>query len=233
MDARRGFLPEDERNFAPESLALLRTASRHIRYLINEGYDLKQASTFVGNHFLLSERQRLAIVRSVAPDSQLMVRKGKEVPLDHLSGKEVWIDGFNTIITMEVILSDSIFFRCMDGAIRDLAALRGTYRMIPQTDQAIRAIMDLLKETEVRSVRILLDEPVSNSGRLKVRIAEIGEEYPIDLDIRILKDVDRELYGREQVITSDSVILEHCGSWVNLTGEFLIRENKMPLSVWE
>ena len=57
----------------------MRTASRHITYLINEGYDLKQASTFVGNHFLLSERQRLAIMRSVATNQQLAERKEKLV----------------------------------------------------------------------------------------------------------------------------------------------------------
>ena len=63
MNAKRGYVPEDERNFAPEAIHTMQTASRHVRYLINEvrylineGYDLKQASTFVGNHFLLSER---------------------------------------------------------------------------------------------------------------------------------------------------------------------------------
>ena len=58
MDAKRGFVPEDVRNFSPEAVRLMRTASRHVCFLINEGYDLKQASTFVGNHYLLSERQR-------------------------------------------------------------------------------------------------------------------------------------------------------------------------------
>lgn len=47
MDAKRGFIPEDGRNFSSEALQLMRTASRHVRYLINEGYDLKPASTFV------------------------------------------------------------------------------------------------------------------------------------------------------------------------------------------
>ena len=59
MNAKRGFVPEDERNFSPSALETLRTASCHVSYLINEGYDLKQAATFVGNHFLFSERQRL------------------------------------------------------------------------------------------------------------------------------------------------------------------------------
>ena len=240
MDAKRGFVPEDERNFSPEALKVLRTASRHIRYLINEGYDLKSASTFVGNHYLLSERQRLAIMRSVAADGQAAARKSRQVQPEDLAGKEVWIDGFNTIITLEVILSDSVFFSCMDGTIRDLAALRGTYRLIPETDRAVTLLLDALKEAKVRTVRILLDEPVSNSGRLKAKIADLAEGYPFDLDIRIQKDVDRELYSKELVVTSDSIILDHCVSWVNLTAEclskaaeHLSKDRRTPLRVWE
>ena len=66
MNARRGYVPEDERNFSPEAVEILREASRHVVYLINEGYDLKRSSTFVGDHYLLSKRQRLAVVRSVS-----------------------------------------------------------------------------------------------------------------------------------------------------------------------
>ena len=69
-NAKRGFVPEDERNFSPEAIEKLRTASRHISWLLDEGYALKQATVFVGNHFLLSERQRLAIMRSVASRKQ-------------------------------------------------------------------------------------------------------------------------------------------------------------------
>ena len=181
MDAKRGFLPEDEKNFSPESLETMKTASRHVFYLINEGYDLKQAATFVGNHFLLSERQRLAIMRSLATKEQLAERKDKEIPLAELSDGEVWIDGFNTIITLEVLLSDSVLFSCMDSTVRDLAALRGTYRIIPETDGAVRALFDILREVKIRKANILLDEPVSNSGRLKALIADIGENYPFAL----------------------------------------------------
>ena len=258
MNAKRGFVPEDEKNFSVEALQLMRTASRHICYLINEGYDLKQASTFVGNHYLLSERQRLAIMRSVGKEEQVAERRRKQSGIEELAGKEVWIDGFNTIITLEVILSDSIFFTCMDGTLRDLAALRGTYRLIPETDRAVRLMLDVLAEANIRKATILLDEPVSNSGRLKAKIAEIAEGagvvdvaesmsvaenmgdaegYPFDLDIRIQKDVDRELYDKELVVTSDSIILDHCISWVNLTAECLGHlkggGNSAPLQVWE
>ena len=232
MNAKRGYVPEDERNFSAEALKIMRTASRHISYLINEGYDLKQASVFVGNHFLLSERQRLAVMRSLAADSQLKRRKEKQVKLTEISGQEVWIDGFNTIISLEVFFSDSILLSCMDGTIRDLAALRGTYRLIPETSKAIRLMCDILSDADVGKVHILLDQPVSNSGRLKARIADIAESDPFALDIQVRREVDRELYNKENVITSDSVILDHCVSWVNLMEECMRRYKTHGIQVW-
>ena len=229
MNAKRGYVPEDERNFSISALETMRIASRHINYLINEGYDLKSASTFVGNHFLLSERQRLAIVRSLATKEQLETRGRKEKE----TGTEVWVDGFNMIITLEVLFCDSILFTCMDGTIRDLAALRGTYRIIPETTDATSMLLDVLLEAGAESVHILLDEPVSNSGRLKALIADIGEKYPFTLDIQIRKDVDRELYGKENVITSDSVILDNCKSWINLTPKCLEKYGGYALKVWQ
>ena len=232
LNARRGYVPDDERNFTPEAIDILRLASRHVEYLINEGYDLKQSATFVGNHFLLSDRQRLAVMRSLATKEQLKNRENKRIALTELSGKDVWIDGFNTIITLEVLLSDSILFTCMDGAIRDLAALRGTYRIIPQTREAVKLLFDLLEEMKILSASILLDEPVSNSGRLKALVADSGENYPFDLNIQVQKDVDRTLYEKENVITSDSIILDQCVTWVNLAGECMRRQGRVGLRVW-
>ncbi|WP_276980975.1 DUF434 domain-containing protein [Johnsonella ignava] len=232
MNAKRGYVPEDDRNFSPEALKTLQTASRHILYLINEGYDIKQASTFVGNHFLISERQRLAIVRSLATDTQLQNRQKKQLSIKDISGTKVWIDGFNTIITLEIFLSDSILLTGMDGTIRDLASLRGTYRLIPETYRAIQMMFDVLQNANVIAVNILLDEPVSNSGRLKSLIADIAEKYPFALYIQLLKDVDRKLYNKDNVITSDSVILDHCNSWINLTAECLRLKGKSSLKVW-
>lgn len=233
MNAKRGYIPEDDRNFSSEALRTLRVASRHVCYLINEGYELKSASTFVGNHFLLSERQRLALVRSVATKEQVQDRLAKKISMADLKGQVVWIDGFNEIITLEVMLSRSLLFRGMDSSIRDLAALRGTYRLIPETDQAIDLMLSVLTAAGVNKAMILLDQPVSNSGRLKTRIAEVAEKYDISLDIQIRKDVDKVLYDKEFVITSDSIILDHCRSWFNLTEECVKRTGTVVFQVWK
>lgn len=231
--ARRGYVPDDERNFSPESIEKLRVASRHVLYLINEGYDLKQASTFVGNHFLLSERQRLAVMRSLATAEQLAMRKAKQLTAAEAAGRDVWIDGFNTVITLEVLKCDSILFSCMDGTVRDLASLRGTYRIIPETEGAVRLLFEALAEMKIHSATVLLDQPVSNSGRLKALIAELAADYPFTLDIQIQKDVDRELYEKENVISSDSIILDRCLSWINLAALCMERQNRKGLRVWD
>ena len=234
MDAKRGYVPKDEQNFSPAALEKMRKASRHICYLINEGYELKQASTFVGNHFALSERQRLALARSIATTEQLGRRQAKEKR--SAFGEEVWIDGFNTVITLEVMLSDSLLFDCMDGTVRDLAALRGSYRIIPETEEAVNMLFGTLAVLKVAAVHILLDEPVSNSGRLMTLIADckenLGERCPFSLDIQLLKDVDHALWEKENVITADAIILDHCKSWLNLMKMCMTTRDVPTLRVW-
>ena len=158
MIAKRGCLPEDEKFFSPEAIKTMRKASGHVFYLINEGYDLKQATTFVGNHFLLSERQRLSVMRSLASSKQLAGREKRKNEIRTLSGQELWLDGFNTIITLEVLVCDSLLFRGMDGCIRDLAALRGTYRLIPETREAVLLMTKILKEAGLKLTDSELDQ---------------------------------------------------------------------------
>ncbi len=221
---RRGFVPEDEKDFSDTSIVLLQKAQQELLYLVERGYPIKNASTFVGNHHMLSERQRLAIVRASGSSQDLTLRKKKELTVENL-GQRVVIDGFNTIITLEVALSQGTLLSCMDGAIRDLAGLRGTYRLIDQTDQAICLLGDQLKELNLSEVIIYLDAPVSNTGRLKSRIFELLGSYPFHLKVELINQVDVLLQNEEQVVTSDSIIMNKCKSWFNLNRVILEHRN--------
>lgn len=232
MQAKRGYVPKDDRYFSAESCKTLRMASEHICYLINRGYNLKHASTFVGDHLQLSDRQRTAIVRSVATNDQLVNRRAKEVPLGQLSGQAVWIDGFNAIIALEVMLSKSTLLACMDGSIRDLASLRGTYRIVSQTPAAAQLLFDVLRDANIASAIILLDRPVSNSGRLRTLLDDLGGAYPFDLDVRVEDGVDRLLYGKPNVISSDSIVLDNSASWTNLSQRRLELSGARAIKLW-
>ena len=84
---------------------------------------------------------------------------GNREVIGPVPGKEVHIDGFNIIITLEIALSGSTLLKCMDGTIRDLAGLRGTYRIIGKTHEAIRLLLCRLKELEAERAVFYLDSP--------------------------------------------------------------------------
>lgn len=217
---KRGYSPKDQKEFGNEAVETLHKAGRDLQYLLNQGYHIKGASVFVGNHYLLSERQRLAVVRGVSSDESTKIRNAKEIK-NIPPGSTVNIDGFNTIITLEVALSDSLLLKCMDGTIRDLAALRGTYRVIDKTDEAIILIGKMLEKNKVSKAVFYLDAPVSNSGRLKQRITELLKEYSFEVQVEVIHHVDAALEKLDSVITSDAIILNKCVSWINLNRKIM------------
>lgn len=217
---KRGYSPKDQKEFADESVETLHKAGKDLQYLLNQGYPIKGASVFVGNHYLLSERQRLALVRGISSEESLKIRKAKEIK-DIPPGSIVNIDGFNTIITLEVALSDSLLLKCMDGTIRDLAALRGTYRLIDKTDEAIKLIGKMLEKNKVSKAIFYLDAPVSNSGRLKQRIMELLIDFTFEIQVEVIHNVDTVLEKLDNVITSDAIILNKCTSWINLNKKIM------------
>ncbi len=212
---KRGFCPDDPKEFGSRSIEKLHKAASDLQYLLNQGYPVKGASTFVGNHYLLSERQRLALARAVSSDESIKLRASKEIK-DIPGGSIVNIDGFNTIITLEVALSDSLLLKCMDGTVRDLAALRGTYRLIDKTETAIILIGKILEQNKVGKAVFYLDAPVSNSGRLKQKILELLNVYSFEVQAEVIHNVDSVLEKLENVVTSDAIILDKCISWMNL-----------------
>lgn len=212
---RRGYVPTDEKEFKNQNLYKLYKASDDLLYLLNRGYKIKGASTFVGNHYLLSERQRLALVRGISKYDDVIKRKAKEIT--NLSNIEVvHIDGFNTIITLEVALSNSLIIKSMDETIRDLAGLRGTYSVIDKTEVAIKLIGEFLLEHKIKKAIFYLDRPVSNSGRLKMKILEMFEGLELQIEVENIDNVDSVLKSKENVVSSDTIILDNCISWVNL-----------------
>ncbi len=219
-ECRRGYVPTDEKEFNTESILLLRRAQKDILYLLEQGYKIKPASTFVGNHYMLSERQRIAIVRATADKEMLAFREKKRLNRTDPQ-KQVFIDGFNVIITLEVALSNSTLIRCMDKTVRDLAGLRGTYRMIDKTGEAIRLIGEELRHLGCEEAIIYLDAPVSNSGRLKQKLLEELEQYPFQTKIELTDHPDAILQKLGNVITQDAIILNQCESWINLTAEII------------
>lgn len=178
---RRGYRESDQRDFSPKALLDLRRAAVELGFLLDRGYPRDSAANFVGNRYQFSARQRLALTRSVCGEIVRARREQRRVPMDALAGKNVLVDGFNEIISLEVALCGSPVLLAQDGSVRDLAGLSGTYRPIRHTQRAVRLLLESLAQAHARSITVLLDSPVSNSGRLAQIVQEVGSSLAAEL----------------------------------------------------
>ena len=171
--SRRGFDINDKKWFSNKEIIKLSKAKEEIEWLINRDYKIDSVVNFVGDRYQFSLRQRNALKRAICTEGKKLLRKSKLLDVNKINEDTIYIDGFNLIITLEVALSKGTLIRGSDGCIRDLAGLRGTYKLIDKTDYAIELIEKFLDEKGVPSAIFYLDSPVSNSGNLKLKILDI------------------------------------------------------------
>jgi len=225
--SHRGPHPADETLFDAKAVGSLRFAVADYSLLLTKGYAAKSALKLVGDRFALAQRQRLAVMRSACSDLQRSSRNERRIELRNLVGKTLALDGYNLLITIEAALSSGLIFKGRDGCYRDLASVHGTYRKVTETIPAVQLIGEFLRETGAGAARWLLDSPVSNSGRLKTLIGELAEKNAWNWRVELLLSPDAELKRTDLLVaTSDSVVLDGCGPWVNLAREII--EKKLP-----
>lgn len=220
----RGTHPKDSEYFAKSQLPKLATAVKELSWLLGRGYSMKAASTLVGDHHQLSMRQRLAVGRIVCADRQIAARRSQCVSLEVLKGREIIIDGFNLIITVETALGGGAIFDCLDGCYRDLSSVYGSYRVVEETLPAIELIGDFLADHHPKQIHWLFDKPVSNSGRLAEMVQHLGDTHNWPFTAETTEHTDTLLaHSKHIVISCDSIILDHTTHWCNLAREVITR----------
>ncbi len=225
----RGPHPSDAKLFAPNMLANLRSALEDFSLLLTKGYADKSALKLVGDKFSLTERQRLAIMRSACSDQQLAYRNQHRVEINSLADQALAIDGYNILITIEAAMSGGVIFKGRDSCYRDLASIHGTYRKVTETIPAVELIGQFLNELGIAEALWLLDSPVSNSGRLKTLIGELARKNNWNWEVKLSISPDAELAKTDAiVVSSDSVVLDACKRWTNLAAEIIRRKIQNP-----
>lgn len=212
----------DKALFSGERLLRLRQAVYDLCWLFNRGYARHSAVKLVGDHYQLPKRQRLAISRAACSDESRELRAAKCLSLDAIKDRQLIIDGFNLIITIETIMAGGVALRCRDGCIRDIASIHGTYRQVNETGRAITLIGRMLESFSPKNVLWLFDRPVSNSGRLAAMVRDIAQSQGWNWQTALMDNPDQFIIPADQVaITSDSAILDGVGQWVNL-GAYIV-----------
>jgi hypothetical protein len=129
-------------------------------------------------------------------------------------GADLDVDAFNAIIVSESLLSGAPVFRGRDGALRDLAGVHGSWHRVEETEHAIARLVN--ETAGCRSVRWLVDSPISNSGRLASMIREHGHE------VEVVQNPDRVLVESQRVVaSSDAWVLDRAAGWVDLPARLI------------
>jgi len=218
----RGAHPEDARLFGPEPHARLRDAVAHLSWLLTRRYAQPSALKLVGDRFNLDARQRTAVMRCACSDEQLESRRSRELPPAHVRGRALLIDGYNVLTTAEAALGGGVILVARDGAVRDMASIHGSYRKVEETRPAIELIGRTLASLGIPRATWYLDAPLSNSGRLKTILREVGDARGWNWLVDIVPDPDAvlsESNAAVAVATADSAILDRCAAWLNLAAE--------------
>ena len=218
----RGANSEDPRLFAESKVSILRDAVADLSWLMARGYAVTSAVTIVGDRYSLHARQRMAVARASCTDTSLSKRAGSLVSTDTLAGQPLLIDGFNLLISIESALSGGVILLCRDGCYRDIASVHGSYRSVEETDRALMLIGEKLNGLGPSQVTWVLDQPVSNSGRLRARMLECAEQNGWNWSVELAMSPDKVLMTSSDVaVTSDSTILDNAERWSNIAASII------------
>lgn len=194
---------------------VLQEAKIDFQYLLDRGFPRTGALNFVANHYVLDEVQRNYLNRSVFSKKKIKTRKKKLILLSDVKEKNVIIDGYNVLITVESICNsgEEFLVNCDDGVTRDVKAVFGKYKKDETTLKALNSIISLLKIFKPKRVLFFYDSPVSMSGELAKTTLELLKSLKVPGDAQTASDVDAELVRLSKeldgvVATSDGIVMD-------------------------
>jgi len=210
------------------NLKNLQQAAEDFRYLLNRLYSRKASLELVGNRYQLNSDQRHLLHRGVFSNEDSQRRKAKKIPLSRIRNKELAIDGYNVLITLESGLAGKLLVLGDDGFVRDISGLSGDFKKSKTTDEALQLIFNALRKTTPRNTLFLFDAPISKSGTLAQEVRHRMKQEGLPGDAQAIKVPEKILIGFPGVVaTSDAAIIDRSEKAVDLAATILRQNRKL------
>lgn len=202
----------------------LQKAAEDFRYLLNRGFPRKATIELVGNRYQLTFNERHLLHRGVFSDSDSEPRRKKKIPVERIRNRDLAVDGYNVIITIEAGLSTRPLVLGDDGFIRDISGLSGNYKKTEKTEKALQLVLKVLKRVKPRHILFLFDAPISMSGELAQEVRDRLKRENLPGDAMAVRVPEKILIGFPGMIaTSDTVLIDQSEKVVDLAG-YIIRD---------
>lgn len=183
-------------------------------YLVQKGYPPRGFLQLVGDRYHLASQERTMLYRGIVPEIVAKIRKLKAINQTLICGQELFIDGFNVILTISAYLLGLPLFMANDGFLRDASALRGKINMQNKLMEAINLLVEFTETINTEKIHIFLDQKVKIHQEILKLLLEIQKRNFKIFELHISDNVDKELKSISSgiVCTSDSGIIESCNS---------------------
>ncbi len=189
--------------------------------MLDRGYKRKSALNLVATQYGLEKKEKNFLLRKVFSEKEIKRHKSKLIPISKMKGKEVVVDTYNVLITVETILSgDKKLVRGMDGFLRDAKGIFSNYKFNEDTKDAVAEILTTLKKYSPKFTLFVLDSEISRSGELAAYIREQLEKFELEGNAETKRSADSFLIKENGItLTSDTVIIEKVDKVVDIAAE--------------
>ncbi len=152
--------------YSRRSMENFKNAVIDYRYLRNKSYSDKSSLKLVGDRYSLTRIERNSLFRGVVSELTAKRRKAKIIQSFVLAGKNIAIDWYNVLISIETYLKGMPVFIADDGILRDVSGVHSSYKKGKVTEKAMNLIISEIIEFEVEKLFIYIDAPVAFSGEM-------------------------------------------------------------------
>ena len=189
--------------------------AQDIRSILRWSYTKFSTIRFVADHFQLSLEERHILTRVIMPPDKIVSRINKKVACTDIKDRNLLLDGYNVLLSVDSLLKKEPMWFCDDGYIRDTRYYFSKAKQAEDIEEALEAVLIFLSETGPKSVFFLLDAQISRSGELAGFIRHKLKEYGISGEAKTSKVVDYELKveggsleNNIILATSDGIIID-------------------------
>jgi hypothetical protein len=189
--------------------------ARDIRSILRWGYPKLATIRFVAEHSQLSTEERYILTRVIMPPEKVSSRIRKKVNCNEISNRDLLVDGYNVLLSVDSLLKNEPIWFCDDGYIRDTRYYFSRTSQADDIEEAFDSVLEFLSENSPKSVNFLLDSQISRSGELAGFIRCKLEAHKVPGGAHTSKTVDFDLKteGRNPdknliVATSDGIVID-------------------------
>lgn len=189
--------------------------ARDIRSILRWGYPKFATIRFVADHSQLSAEERHILTRVIMPPDKVVSRVRKKIACDGIRDRDLLLDGYNVLLSVDSLLKDGPMWFCDDGYIRDTRYYFSKAKQAEDIEEALDAVLEFFSEARPKSVTFLLDAQISRSGELAGFIRRKLKEQGIPGEAHTSKTTDFDLKtegGKPEkqlvVATSDGIVID-------------------------